>query len=85
MVEVRSAEFKAYDIVRILAEKNAPSAMQSIVFLSMHSTNEATRLKAAQYVIDRSCGRIADLPANNGIDDEFKALLAGVLKEGNDG
>jgi hypothetical protein len=80
MPEYRSSDFKSYDVVKKLADVNAPGAMQSIIHLAMNSPNDATRLKAAQYVVDRACGRIADLPQPDSIDDELQLLIKGVLK-----
>jgi hypothetical protein len=82
MPEYRSSDFKSYDVVKKLADVNAPGAMQSIVHLAMNSPNDATRLKAAQYVVDRACGRIADLPQPDTVDDELQALIKGFLKTG---
>jgi hypothetical protein len=47
------------DLANRLLRENLPAAVMSVCNLAIHSNNENTRLRAAQYVIDRNMGRIA--------------------------
>ena len=69
---VHGSESDAECATRILCE-NTPRAVLAIVHLAQHSANEQTRLRAAQYVVDRVLGRIGENnPAGN--EDPFERM-----------
>lgn len=55
---------------RMLVEAG-PAAIRSIVHLASHSTNEATRLKAATYITDRVFGRLGEEGVSEAGKDAF--------------
>lgn len=64
------------DMAQRLLREALPSAVMSATHLAVHSTNERTRLAAAQYVIDRVLGRVDTNPmGGKGAEDPLKALL----------
>ena len=63
-------------------ERNAMGAAQSIVNLALASTNDGVRLKAAQYVVDRTLGRVQDAkPVTIDPDDPWSKLAADCVRD----
>jgi hypothetical protein len=63
-----------------LLKENLPLATQSICHIAIYGVNENTRLRAAQYVIDRNLGRVMDTNALT-TEDPFENLLADCIAE----
>jgi hypothetical protein len=61
----------------------APSAVASIVDLAQNAANEGTRLKAAQYIVDRVLGKIPDAVqgAAGGKKEGWEQIIDSVLVE----
>jgi hypothetical protein len=49
-------------LTRRLFQQAAPLAAQAIIHVAVHGTNERTKLTAAQYVVDRVCGKPGNDP-----------------------
>lgn len=70
------------DLAERLLREGLPSAVMSVTHLAVHSTNERTRLAAAQYVIDRNLGRVTEVPIGiKGAEDPLKKLLGSFVRE----
>jgi len=63
--------------VQDIFTRNAPDAAMTIVSIAKSSSNDNTRLRAAQYVVDRSMGPMsATSPPKDGeVDELTKAML----------
>lgn len=61
------------DIANQIFKDSLPVAAASIVHSAQFSTNEQTRLRAAQYVVERNLGRLQDTPQL--VDDPFDKFL----------
>lgn len=64
-----------------------PMAARVIVHTAQHSRNERLRFTAAQYVVERNIGRLADtgiLNSSAGIGDKnpLEALLGSIVRDG---
>ncbi len=70
-----------YALARRLLRENAPNAVLAIVHLAQNSSNEATRLKAAQYVVDRVMGRVTEGGLLDEANDPFTRFLAQCVSE----
>lgn len=57
----------------------APAAARSIINIALYSHDERTRLRAAQYVVDRNLGRIPEALQNGNGKDPLEDLLADVV------
>ena len=66
------------DAVNRIFREGAALAAKSIVHLSQHSPNERIRLNAAQTVIERVVGRVAD-QTPTGVTDPITELLQDIL------
>ena len=66
------------DAVNRVFREGAALAAKSIVHLSQHSPSERVRLSAAQVVIDRVIGRVAD-QTPTGVTDPITELLQDIL------
>lgn len=60
-------------------ERAAPAAARSIIGIALYSTDEKTRLRAAQYVIDRQLGRIGEAKQVSKVNP-LEDLLADVVQ-----
>jgi hypothetical protein len=56
------------ELVKAQFAEAAPLAAASIIHLATHSTNERTRLSAAQYVVERAIGRPGEDGTQGGKD-----------------
>jgi hypothetical protein len=70
------------DHAKEILENSLPLAAQAVAHMAVHSGNENTRLRAAQYIIDRNMGRIGD-PEKVGSDDLLMSFLQGIENEVN--
>lgn len=69
----------ANTVERIFADA-APDAARSILDLAENAASERVRLSAAQYVVDRVCGKIGD-EKDTGVKSPLEELLSGVVLE----
>jgi hypothetical protein len=69
----KSSKQRAQDIFA----RNAPDAAMTIVSIAKSSSNDNTRLRAAQYVVDRTMGPLSStIPPKDGeVDELTKAML----------
>lgn len=68
-------------VVNAKLRKAAPHAAQSILDIAMNSENDATRLKASMYIIDRVLGKIPDANPTGSTAAGWEGIINSVLVE----
>jgi hypothetical protein len=63
-------------IARRIFRTALPQAAKEIVDIAVGSTNDRTRLQAAQYIVERNLGKVGDDPAHASDD-----LLRGIVED----
>lgn len=75
-VEAQHMEISPTNHTRKMFERNSMGAARSIINLALASPNDAIRLKAATYVVDRALGPVRDMRNNDDPDDPWTKLAA---------
>lgn len=75
-VEAQVTEISPTNHTKKMFERNSMGAARSIINLALASTNDAIRLKAATYVVDRALGPVKDVTKGGDPDDPWTLLAA---------
>lgn len=68
------------DIANRKIRDAVPFAADAIIHICLHSENEAHRMKAATYILDRVVGKPNDMPMGAANKDDSLAQLAGTVR-----
>lgn len=67
------------DIARRKLTEGVVFAADALLHIAMHSDNEAHRMRASEYILNRVMGKPTDEPLGNADKDDALAQLAGTV------